>query len=141
MNAVLEPSARRPIRPLPARWVEQPASVVRRLKPCLFAHSACSKPASRGMAPCRLNTFWPARGPKTISYVHAAACIGVFRLGMWRLTDGLRLAAGSALRDVLAHSTRTPAPARAGQRNHVDRIGALKAAHAAQDAASVVTDR
>ena len=37
----------------------------------------------------------------------AAACIGLFLLGMWRLTDGLRLAAGAALLDVLAHSTRT----------------------------------
>ena len=60
------------------------------------------------MAPCRLNTFWPARGPKTIPYVHAAACIGLFLLGMWLMTDGLRLAAGAAPRDVLAHSTRTP---------------------------------
>lgn len=33
--------------------------------------------------------------------------IGLFLLGMWLMTDGLRLAAGAALRDVLAHSTRT----------------------------------
>ena len=60
------------------------------------------------MAPCRLNTFWPVRGPKTIPYVHAAACIGLFLLGMWLMTDGLRLAAGAALLDVLVHFTRTP---------------------------------
>lgn len=33
--------------------------------------------------------------------------IGLFLLGMWLMTEGLRLAAGAALRDVLAHSTRT----------------------------------
>ena len=37
-----------------------------------------------------------------------AGGIGLFLLGMWLMTDGLRLAAGAALRDVLAHSTRTP---------------------------------
>lgn len=33
--------------------------------------------------------------------------IGLFLLGMWLMTDGLRLAAGAALRDVLAHATHT----------------------------------
>lgn len=33
--------------------------------------------------------------------------IGLFLLGMWLMTEGLRLAAGAALRDVLARSTRT----------------------------------
>ena len=42
-----------------------------------------------------------------------AGGIGLFLLGMWLMTDGLRLAAGAALRDVLAHSTRTPRHARA----------------------------
>lgn len=34
--------------------------------------------------------------------------IGLFLLGMWLMTEGLRLAAGGALRDLLARSTRTP---------------------------------
>lgn len=33
--------------------------------------------------------------------------IGLFLLGMWLMTEGLRLAAGAALREVLASSTRT----------------------------------
>jgi phosphate:Na+ symporter len=33
--------------------------------------------------------------------------IGLFLLGMWLMTEGLRLASGSALREVLARSTRT----------------------------------
>jgi phosphate:Na+ symporter len=33
--------------------------------------------------------------------------IGLFLLGMWLMTEGLRLAAGTALREVLAQSTRT----------------------------------
>lgn len=33
--------------------------------------------------------------------------IGLFLLGMWLMTDGLRLAAGSALRDVLTQATHT----------------------------------
>ncbi|MDP1692525.1 MAG: Na/Pi symporter [Burkholderiaceae bacterium] len=33
--------------------------------------------------------------------------IGLFLLGMWLMTEGLRLAAGAALREVLARSTRT----------------------------------
>lgn len=35
--------------------------------------------------------------------------IGLFLLGMWLMTDGLRVAAGNALRQVLASGTRTPA--------------------------------
>lgn len=34
--------------------------------------------------------------------------IGLFLLGMWLMTDGLKLAAGTALRDLLARSTGTP---------------------------------
>ncbi len=37
-----------------------------RLKPCMSAHSVCLKSVSRGMAPCNVSTFWPARGPKTM---------------------------------------------------------------------------
>ena len=37
-----------------------------------------------------------------------AGGIGLFLLGMWLMTDGLRLAAGAALLDVLVHFTRTP---------------------------------
>ena len=35
--------------------------------------------------------------------------LGLFLLGMWLLTDGLRLAAGNTLRHVLAKGTSTPA--------------------------------
>jgi hypothetical protein len=29
------------------------------------------------MTPCTVSTFWPARGPKAMRYVHAAACSGL----------------------------------------------------------------
>ena len=33
--------------------------------------------ASRGIAPCTVNTFCPARGPKAMRSVHAVACSGL----------------------------------------------------------------
>ena len=43
----------------------------------MSTHSVCLKFFSLGMAPCTVSTFWPARGPKAMRYVHGAACSGL----------------------------------------------------------------
>ena len=43
----------------------------------MSAHRFWLTPACLGIALCTVNTFWPARGPKAIRYVHAAACSGL----------------------------------------------------------------
>ena len=39
--------------------------------------NGCSKPASRGMTPCSVSTFWPVLGPRATRELHAAACNGL----------------------------------------------------------------
>lgn len=68
-----------------------------RLKPWTSAHSAWVNAASRGMAPCNLNIFCPARGPKAMRQVHAAAGRKLHQAGdEVEPTSGASAAAGPA---------------------------------------------
>lgn len=57
----------------------------------------------------RSRHLWGNRAAVTsASLLSFAGGIGLFLLGMRLMTDGLKLAAGNALRDILAHWTATP---------------------------------
>ena len=60
-------------------WRSSPAqrTAACKLKPSMSAHRCCLKSASLGIAPSSVITFWPARVPKAIRYVQAAACNGL----------------------------------------------------------------